>query len=535
MMPSNLSVDLLVVGGGITGAGIVHDATARGIKTALVEKGDFGSGTSSRSSKLIHGGLRYLEHFSLGLMRESIRERHTLTQLAPGLVRWAPFILPHFSGKGSKWKYSFGLWLYDHLAKTTEDLRSAHLDVSQTLAYSPDLRTEGLLGGELFHDCITDDARLVLAIILDAQERGAKVYNYTTVQEFIREKGRVAGARVLDTLSSEAWEIRARQVVNATGPWTDQTLGVAYGGGARKNQIRPAKGVHVILPRGRLDLHHTHLIPSARDRRFLFVIPWFEGILVGTTDTEFRGDPDAVRPERGDVEYILDALQWAFPDAGLSSGDLISTYAGIRPLINIPGKSTSDVPREYKIFESEGGIITVAGGKLTTYRRMARKVVDRVVKILMTQGFTGEVLPCWTHRIKLGNPPDTNFDPFGKLGLAEDIRKHVLLTYGNWTRQIISILEIYPDWSRRIVPGLPYILAEAYFAVTREKARTLEDILCRRTRVALLDRDRGRSSLNAVCEVAACGLKWDPAETQRQIEAYEKSLATQFPAPSVIL
>jgi glycerol-3-phosphate dehydrogenase len=533
MTPSNLSVDLLVVGGGITGAGIAQDATARGIKTILVEKGDFGSGTSSKSSKLIHGGLRYLEHFSLGLMRESIRERHTLTQLAPGLVRWAPFILPHFSGKGPKWKYSLGLWLYDHLAKTAEDLRSAHLDVSQTLAHSPDLRTDGLLGGELFHDCVTDDARLVLALILDAQERGARVYNYTMVQDFIHEKGRVVGACVLDTLSRDAWEIRARQVVNATGPWTDQVLGVAYGN-TRNGRIRPAKGVHVILPRGRLDLHHTHLIPSAHDRRFLFVIPWFEGILVGTTDTEFQGDPDAVRPEREDVEYILDALQWAFPGAGLSSSDLISTYAGIRPLINIPGKSTSDVPREYKFFESGGGIITVAGGKLTTYRLMAKKVVDRVARILMSHGYTSEVLPSWTHRIRLGNPPDAGFDPFGQLDLAEDIQEHLILNYGSWARQIISILEIYPDWNRRIVPGLPCILAEAYFAVTHEKARTLEDILCRRTRVALLDPDRGRSSLNAVCEVVAGELKWDLAETQRQIEAYEKRLVTQFPAPSVI-
>jgi glycerol-3-phosphate dehydrogenase len=529
-MAERQDADLLVIGGGITGAGIAQDAAARGLKTILVEKNDFAGGTSSKSSKLVHGGLRYLEHLQIGLMRESVSERHTLTRLAPGLVRWAPFLLPHFAGKERQWKYSVGLWLYDHLARTPDELKHRSLDGAATLECCPELRRDGLEGAALFHDCITDDARLVLAVVLDAQARGAEVYNYVSVQELVREGGRAVGVLARDVLTDEYWEIRARQIVSATGPWTDQALALMHER-QEDRRIRPAKGTHIVLRRSRLNLKHTLLIPSARDRRFLFVIPWYEGIVIGTTDTDYGGDPDKAQPERSDVDYIMDALDWSFPDARITLGDVVSSYAGIRPLINVPGKSTSDVPREYKVFESGSGILCVAGGKLTTYRLMARTVVDRVVSKLRRRTKTLNVVPSWTHRIKLGNPPDGTFRPFGKVDLPEDVRAHLIADYGAWAMQITAILEVHPRLGRRMVEGLPYLMAEAYFAATREKARTLEDVLARRTRVALLDPGRGRGCMKDVCEIMAKELNWDSTEAERQVRAYEAALLSKFRGP----
>ncbi len=529
-MADALSADLLVIGGGITGAGIAQDAAARGIKTILVDKNDFASGTSSRSSKLVHGGLRYLEHFSLGLMRESISERHTLARLAPGLVRWSPFLLPFYRGRTSRWLYSSGLWLYDHLARTTRERRHHVLGPTATLELVPGLRAQDLTGGALFYDCVTDDARLVLSLVLDAQARGARVYNYAAAEQLILRNGRVAGALIRDALTGECWEARADQVIVAAGPWTDLTL-QRLGRSSRHDRIRPAKGVHIVLRAGRLPLRHTTLIPSAHDRRFLFVIPWYEGIVVGTTDTEYPGDPDTVGPERADVEYILDALNWAFPNAHLGFPDLVSSYAGIRPLINAPGRKTADVPREYKVFEFDDGLISVAGGKLTTYRVMAKTVVDRIVRRLRTFDRDRALMPSWTHRIALGAAPDASFNPFSHVDLPEDVRDHLVADYGLWARQIVSILEVHPEWSRRIADGLPYILAEAYFAVTRERARTLVDVLDRRTRVTLLDPGRGESSLQLVCDVVAGALGWSAEEAGRQKDDYIETVRRQFPGP----
>jgi glycerol-3-phosphate dehydrogenase len=525
--------DLLVIGGGITGAGIALDAASRGLRTVLVERGDFAAGTSSRSSKLVHGGLRYLEQLSLGLMYESIAERHLLTRLAPGLVRWRPFLLPSFRGKGKKWKASLGLWLYDHLARAPAELRHRRLPRREALRIAPGLRQEGMRGAASFYDCVTDDARLVLSIMLDAQARGARVHNYTTVEEVLREGGRAAGARLRDALTGASWEVRARQVVSASGPWTDRVLELA-GEFSREKRIRPAKGVHIVLARGRIEISSVVMIPSARDRRSLFVIPWYEGILVGTTDTDYVQSADGVRPEAEDVDYILAALDWAFPAARVSRADVVSSYAGVRPLVNAPGKSTADVPREYRIFEGSSGMLSVAGGKLTTYRRMARVVVDRVVRRLRRQGVDRPVLPCWTHRIPIGSPPEEGFDAFRGCDLPDDVRAHLVADYGLWSRQIVSILELHPVWARPMADGLPYILAEAYFAAAREKARTLTDVLARRTRVALLAADQGRGCADDVSRILAGELGWSEEERLRQIAEYERVLREELRAGSAL-
>jgi glycerol-3-phosphate dehydrogenase len=528
MAERDAEVDLLIIGGGISGAGIAQDAAARGLRTALVEQGDFAAGTSSKSSKLVHGGLRYLEHFSLGLMRESISERHTLARLAPGLVRWMPFLLPHYAGRTNRWLYSTGLWLYDHLARTVRERRHRLLNVAETLQRLPGLRSEGLTGGALFYDCVTDDARLVLSLVLDAQSRGARISNYVAAEKLIYESGRAAGAQVHDVLTGESWLIPARQVVLAAGPWTDVTLD-RLGESSSSDRIRPAKGVHIVLPRQRIALTETILIPSASDRRFLFVIPWYEGIVVGTTDTDYSGDPAQVRPDAADVKYILDALHWSFPESRIGVEDIVSSYAGIRPLINRPGRNTADVPREYRVFNTASGLICVAGGKLTTYRLMARQVVNRVVRLLKTQTRGFILMPCWTHRIPLGNPYAEALKVSGAIVLPEDVREHLVDDYGMWARQILSIIEVHPDWSRRIAEGLPYILAEAYFAATREKARTLEDVLARRTRVALLDPARGEEKLRLVSAIVAGALNWSQKETERQVEHYREAIRQKYP------
>jgi glycerol-3-phosphate dehydrogenase len=527
---STKSVDLLVIGGGITGAGIAQDAASRGLSTILVEKGDFGSGTSSRSSKLIHGGLRYLEQLSLGLMYESISERHILTRLAPGLVRWSPCLLPYYRGKSKKLRTAIGFWLYDNLARTAAEHRHRRLSAAEVAEDYPEIRREGLIGGVRFYDCITDDARLVLSIVLDAQSRGAKALNYVIAEELIRVDGRAAGAKLRDLISGETFEVHARHVVCAAGPWTDRTL-ERLGEGVAEERIRPAKGIHVVFRRDRWRVSDLVLIPSARDRRFLFVIPWYEGIVVGTTDTDYTGEPDKVRAEPDEVRYVLDAVNNTYPDAEVGSRDILSTYAGIRPLINVPGKSTTDVPREFGMFESSSGLLCVAGGKLTTYRRMAKAVVDRVAAGILEKDRDRILTPCWTHEISLGAPPEEGYSPFSRHELDADIRHHLVSDYGTWTSQILSFLDERPEWGRRMVSGLPYIFAEAYFAVTYEKARTLEDILARRTRVTLLDCDHGIGCVEEVARIVAPELGWDSKEVTRQIQAYETAVDQRWRRP----
>ena len=372
--------DVLVVGGGITGAGVAWDAAARGLRVGLIERADFAGGTSSRSSKLIHGGLRYLAQGRVVLTREAVQERGRLQRLAPHLVDLLPFAFPIFNGPPERLKLAAGLWLYDAFAAGSGAPRHSWLGREETLAAIPGLRQDGLSGAFLYRDARTDDARMVLEVLHAAAGAGAAVANYLSMEGLLSVKGRAAGVGALDRLSGETMEVQARVVVLATGVWLDR-VAPPTGRGVR---VRPAKGVHLFLSPGHVPQETALYLSTTRDRRLVFVIPWLGRTMIGTTDTAYEGDLASPRATAGDVHYLLDAVNAAFPGAGLGTADVLSSQAGLRPLISDgdEGGSTAGLSREDRVFETEAGAIAIAGGKLTTFRRMAEKVVDLALRRL---------------------------------------------------------------------------------------------------------------------------------------------------------
>ena len=450
--------DLLVIGGGITGAGIAQDATYRGLRVALVDKGDFASGTSHASTKLLHGGLRYLEHVEFKLMYEALHERNRLTQLAPHLAEWLPFLIPIY---GTGWKmerYGAGLWLYDLLAGFPKGKTHRRISREEALQMAPYLKPEGLRGAYLYYDCRTNDTRLTVEVLSSAIKGGATAANYCKVTSLVKEQERVAGAYVQDTQSGATFMVRATSVVNATGPWADSIMRMDRP--ADQPRLAPSKGVHLIVPAGRLPVEGAVLAPSLTgDGRFIFVVPWQGAVLLGTTDTPWPIDPDLVDSDAADVAYILAAANGLFPNARLTRADVISTMAGLRPLIKAEKSSTAAMPREHKIWVNGSGLITLAGGKLTTYRTMAAEVVDLLLKR------SGRRIPCRTGSLPLGQE-----------------RIHALA----------DMVATYPELGEPLVEGLPVTRAEVAYAALEEQALTADDFLARRSRLALLDRHHGQ-------------------------------------------
>src|SRR6266478_4285365 len=383
------TLDVLVVGGGINGAGITRDAAMRGLRVALVERGDLASGTSSRSSKLIHGGLRYLEQGDVRLVLEAVRERERLQRLAPHLVRPQEFVFPLYRGGplGSL-KLAAGLWAYDLLAGFWNVRRHRMLSPRAIAEAEPALLRDGLCGAGQYWDCRTDDARLVLETALSAAAEGALIVSYAEVAGFVKEGGRIVGARVVDRLGSGEVVARAQVVVNAAGPWVDRV--VALDAPETPPRLRLTKGVHVVVPHERVGNRAAVVLHAVADGRVMFVIPWGPQTLVGTTDTDHAGGPD-IPPtvEREDVAYLLDTVNHYFPAARLAPRDVVNAFAGLRPLVAPRGRamlSPSSVSREQEIFASASGLISIAGGKLTTYRLVAAAVVDRVLDALRAAG-----------------------------------------------------------------------------------------------------------------------------------------------------
>ncbi len=516
--------DLAVIGGGITGAGVALDAASRGLSVALAEKGDFASGTSSRSSKLIHGGLRYLEQFHFGLVRESLHERAVLSRTAPHLSKPLKFLVPIYASSersplgANRLKLSIGLWLYDLLAGSQNIGRHRWLSPREAVRLAPALNRDGLRGAFVYYDCLTDDARLVIEVIKAAAARGALPANYSAVRGIVNSEG-ISRVQIEDTLAGSSFELRARVVVNATGVWADQVSRLSDAAAPKK--LRPSKGIHVVLPREKFDNQTAVLIPSVGESRFLFVIPWQGRTVVGTTDTDYQGNLDEPVAEPDEVIRVLESAARAFPAAQLSSEDVISTFAGLRPLISANEQPTKELSRKEEIFEDSTGLITISGGKLTTWRRMAERVVDLAVRRL--ESIEGDHRPqahrSVTESIQLagGAMPRAIREQASfaatEFGVDISTAEHLIDTYGGNYRVVLELICESSDLKSPLIFGLPHIEAEVIYSARYEMTASVEDFLSRRTRISLIARDHGRSSVKRVASLLARELDRSEAET----------------------
>lgn len=534
-------VDLLVVGGGITGAGVARDAARRGLRTALVEMRDIAWGTSSRSSKLVHGGLRYLEQYEFSLVFEAVSERRILLDIAPHLVDPLAFLFPVYQDSRHKlWFVNAGMWVYEGLSLFRSPKRHRTLRPDEVAAEEPALDRRHLTGAPLYYDCSTDDARLTLETALDAASAGATVVNWARVDAFLEEDGRVVGARVVDAFSGEAREVRAAAVVNATGPWTDRTLQLAPAP-PPEPLLRPTKGVHVVVDRAKLPVRHAVVCTHPADGRVLFVVPWGDRTYLGTTDTDFDGDPADVAATAEDVDYLLTAAKRYFPLHAVGRGDVISTWAGLRPLIRPPtrdGVEESAVSREHRIVVGRDGLVTVAGGKLTTHRRMAAEVVDTVTKLLrLTERLPADLGPANTDLEPLpgavGWPEDDDHEAVARQiveasGGALDLEtgRYFAGTYGMRGLDVARRAASDPALAARLVPGRPERLAQVDHAVEVEMAATVSDVLVRRTQLFHRDVDQGLGAAPLVADRMASRLGWSPERRRAELEAYQAEVAT---------
>ncbi len=509
------SFDLLVIGGGITGVAIARDAALRGIKTALVEKNDWAAGTSSRSARLIHGGLRYLEYYQFGLVFEALSERAVLRRIAPRLVRPLPFMYPLYRGQEpGLLKLAAGMWLYDGLAQFRNVARHRMMLARETARREPIVARPGLRGAARYYDAVVDDARLTLAIAQSAHWNGAVVANHARVVGLLTTDHRVTGAMVRDEIAGREIEILARLVVNACGPWVDGIRHMDAGAGRAPPLLRPTKGVHLIIRRERLMTQHAIAFDSPRDGRHLYVIPWSDFAIIGTTDTDYSQDPEALGVTREDVDYLIEAAQHAFPSAQLTESDVISAYAGLRALISSDAASTYAISREHHIEESASGLLTIAGGKLTTHRLMAQELVDLAAKKL------GRAGPCIT-----GKRHIETAERLTGMAIPAGGSPHLVETYGADALRILAYVEERPELGAPIAPGLPYLRAEVHYAIQHEMALSLSDVLIRRTHVIYESPDAGLLQAREIAALMAGKLGWDAAEQERQIAEYAHQVA----------
>ncbi len=539
---STETFDVVVIGGGITGAGVALDAASRGYSVALVEKADFASGTSSRSSKLVHGGLRYLQNFDLGLVREALLERQLMVALAPHLVHPLALIVAAFDGARPDRMTGVGLNLYDVMAverrrgrgrlrgrgagpgpngaDPSEWSPERHRVISgeEVVQLIPALAPREPTSGYLFYDCQTDDARLVLTVLGEAERFGAVCANGLEVVGLVEEAGRAAGVRVIDTTAGpegSEFVIRAENVVNATGVWADRLRPEELHDEAEVPRIRPSRGTHVTLRHADLPLTAGAIVPAAGGRS-IFALPWLGRTLLGTTDNDYEGPLEHIAPSEEDIEYLLDAAN-AYFGAQLTASDLTGAYAGVRPLISTgdPKKSV-DISRKAELYETSSGMVTITGGKLTTWRRMAKMAVDRLVLREARDA------PCRTHEIPLGATVDPADLPRVE-GVPEDAYAALAGRYGHAAHDVLAVARERGELAQPLVSDLPDLLAEAAYAARREQARSIGDVLLRRTRLGLLaGRELGSDGDTArrVAGALAAELGWDDAQRAAQLERW---------------
>jgi glycerol-3-phosphate dehydrogenase len=536
--------DVLVIGGGITGAGVALDAAARGYSVALVEKADFAGGTSSKSTKLVHGGIRYLPECDFGLVHEALTERGILLRIAPFLVQPVGFVLPIYQGDrhpvgmpfttpggvGLGFVLNLGLWFYDRLAGRRNMHRHDHLSRAQVLALAPGLAPDRLREGFLYYDGQTNDARLTIAVIRTAARYAVVAANYAEVTAFLVEGGRVCGAQVRDQLSGQHLQVRARHIVNATGIFSEEVETLL--GESPQAHIEPSKGVHLVFSREDVRIgNHAIVLPETDDRRLLFLVPWQSRVLFGTTDS---GSGNLSRPltTREDIAYLMNHLN-RYLAVDLSDRHIISTYAGYRPLVR-PGRGTNHSParlsRTHALLVGSSGLVTIVGGKLTTYRRMAQDTVD----VLSRRDGRAPVHP--TRRLLLCDSagwPSVLQDIQERgaaLGLAPAVLRHLGWAYGAGALRVLQLIADDAALGRPLVAELPYVRAEVLHACREEMALTPSDILARRTSILLEDRQRGLGCVEDVAALLAEELSWTPAYTGRVVAEYREAVLEQIAA-----
>src|SRR6266478_126499 len=537
--------DVLVIGGGITGAGVALDAVARGYKVALVEKVDFASGTSSKATKLVHGGIRYLPEFDFALVREALIERGNLLRNAPFLVEPVGFVLPLYEGDrhpvglpfttpggiGLGLILDIGLWFYDLMAGAVSGRRGVkrhrHLSRKKVIELAPPLVTNGLKDGFIYYDAQTNDTRLTMAVIRTAAQYGAAVANYAEVTSFVTEKGKVVGAHVRDRLGDQEITVRARHIVNATGIFSEQVELLT--GQEPMAHVEPSKGVHLVFSREDVKLGSDAIVlPETDDKRILFIVPWESRAIFGTTDTG-SGDLDHPIATQQDIAYLLAHLN-RYLSLHLTEEDIISTYAGYRPLVR-PGRgsghSSAKLSRTHAVLQGASGLVTIVGGKLTTYSRMAQDTVD----VLSRRDGSIPVHP--TRDLPLYGSagwPAVQKDVKVKgmaLGLSPQTLEHLGCSYGAAAMDVLKLVEDDAALGQLLIDDLPYIRAEVVYACRNEMAMTPYDVLARRTSITLEDRQRGLGIVDDVAALIAAELGWSPEQQQSMIEAYRVAMEEQ--------
>lgn len=518
---SEKKYDLIVIGGGIVGAGIARDAALRGLSVILFEQGDFACGTSSRTSRMIHGGIRYLEQGDFRLVFEASRERMILHRLAPHLVRPLPFLFPFYEETGrSPWTIRAGLFLYDLIALYRNFHPHRMLSTEEITRLEPGLSSDGLRGGALFYDAQMDDARLCLEVILSARAAGATVLNYTPVEGLLRKGTGITGVSVRSILTGDRHEVFGKQVINATGPWLDRVA--AFEDPTAKPMLRTTRGSHLLVPR--ITQRHAVVVASRRDDRVFFVLPWKADTLIGTTDQDYKEDPGQVRSTPEEVHYLLGETRRIFPKASLTEEDVIARFSGVRPLVYSPGVSASEVSRDTDIREGQGGMISVIGGKYTLHRVTAKRVVDRVVRKFGIRASSSV-----THRIPLWSGRIPSFEEYIKreayraareYDVPEGEVKRLIKSYG--TRYTVLLERIRKNRSLLlpIISGMSETRVQIDYAVEEEMASRLSDFLRRRTDLALSRHRRSPEMIHVVAERMAELLGWDTARQEEEIHLY---------------
>jgi glycerol-3-phosphate dehydrogenase len=513
-------VDILVVGGGVVGAGCALDAVTRGLTTAIVEARDWASGTSSRSSKLIHGGLRYLEMLDFGLVREALTERGLLLdRIAPHLVRPVPFLYP----LRHHWERAYvgtGVALYDTMAFTSGTAHGLkhhrHLTRKKALRESPCLRKDVLTGGIQYWDAQVDDARHTLTVVRTAASFGALAANRTQVTGFLRQGERVTGATVTDLETGQSFEVRARQVINATGVWTDDTQALADTRG--QFHVRASKGIHLVVPRDRLQSNTGIILQT--EKSVLFIIPWGRHWIIGTTDTDWSLEKAHPAASSRDIDYLLEHVN-AVLNSPLTREDVEGVYAGLRPLLSGESESTSKLSREHVVGHPVPGLVVVAGGKYTTYRVMAADAVDEAAR-----GLDDRVPDSCTDQVPLLGADGYRvlWNQRRALAITAGVHpvrvEHLLNRYGSGVHELLAMLREDPSLAKPLPGADDYLRVEARYAVTHEGARHLDDVLARRTRISIECWDRGVAAAPTVAGLIADLLSWDDEQKQREIDHY---------------